>query len=169
VQKCRVHTLLRLPTDIWYSPGVKGNVIFFDKKAGRAEAWTDKLWVYDLRTNQHFTLKQKPKAIRQIVILDNIGLSYNGINIALSDSATVGKMDGEILISFNKRAQPDTGSCRRFAARTTVPLSRIAFFQPTDVDQVLNFGLLGLARRSVRQIAPFRDQPHAQKVIGAGL
>ena len=60
LQKCRVHTLLRLPTGIWYSPGVKANVIFFDKKEGRAEPWTDKLWVYDLRTNQHFTLKQKP-------------------------------------------------------------------------------------------------------------
>jgi len=60
LQKCRVHTLVRLPTGIWYSPGVKANVIFFDKKEGRAEAWTDKLWVYDLRTNQHFTLKQKP-------------------------------------------------------------------------------------------------------------
>jgi len=60
LQKCRVHTLLRLPTGIWYSPGVKANVIFFDKKEGRAEAWTDKLWVYDLRTNRHFTLKQKP-------------------------------------------------------------------------------------------------------------
>jgi type I restriction enzyme M protein len=60
LQKCRVHTLLRLPTGIWYSPGVKANVLFFDKKEGRAKAWTDKLWVYDLRTNQHFTLKQKP-------------------------------------------------------------------------------------------------------------
>jgi type I restriction enzyme M protein len=60
LQKCRVHTLLRLPTGIWYSPGVKANVIFFEKKEGRAAAWTDKLWVYDLRTNQHFTLKQKP-------------------------------------------------------------------------------------------------------------
>jgi len=60
LQKCRVHTLLRLPTGIWYSPGVKANVIFFDKKEGRARAWTDKLWVYDLRTNLHFTLKQKP-------------------------------------------------------------------------------------------------------------
>ena len=60
LQKCRVHTLLRLPTGIWYSPGVKANVIFFDKKEGRAEAWTDTLWVYDLRTNQHFMLKQKP-------------------------------------------------------------------------------------------------------------
>ena len=60
LQKCRVHTLLRLPTGIWYSPGVKANVIFFEKKEGRAEAWTDKLWVYDLRTNLHFTLKQSP-------------------------------------------------------------------------------------------------------------
>ena len=60
LEKCRVHTLLRLPTGIWYSPGVKANVVFFDKKEGRAEAWTDRLWVYDLRTNLHFTLKQKP-------------------------------------------------------------------------------------------------------------
>ena len=60
LEKCRVHTLLRLPTGIWYSPGVKANVIFFDKKEGRAEPWTDRLWVYDLRTNKHFTLKQKP-------------------------------------------------------------------------------------------------------------
>jgi len=60
LQKCRVHTLLRLPTGIWYSPGVKANVLFFEKEEGRAEAWTDKLWIYDLRTNLHFTLKQKP-------------------------------------------------------------------------------------------------------------
>jgi type I restriction enzyme M protein len=60
LQKCRVHTLLRLPTGIWYSPGVKANVLFFDKKEGRADAWTNKLWVYDLRTNMHFTLKQSP-------------------------------------------------------------------------------------------------------------
>ena len=60
LEKCQVHTLLRLPTGIWYSPGVKANVLFFDKKEGRADAWTDRLWVYDLRTNKHFTLKQKP-------------------------------------------------------------------------------------------------------------
>ena len=60
LQKCRVHTLLRLPTGIWYSPGVKANVLFFEKKEGRAEVWTERLWVYDLRTNMHFTLKQKP-------------------------------------------------------------------------------------------------------------
>ena len=60
LKQCEVHTLLRLPTGIWYSPGVKANVLFFDKRPAREEAWTTKLWVYDLRTNMHFTLKQKP-------------------------------------------------------------------------------------------------------------
>ncbi len=58
--QCDVHTLLRLPTGIWYSPGMKANVLFFEKKPGREQAWTSKLWVYDLRTNKHFTLKQDP-------------------------------------------------------------------------------------------------------------
>jgi type I restriction enzyme M protein len=54
-----VHTLLRLPTGIFYKPGVKANVLFFDKKAGLPGAhWTSTLWVYDFRTGQHFTLKQ---------------------------------------------------------------------------------------------------------------
>jgi type I restriction enzyme M protein len=60
LQKCNVHTLLRLPTGIWYANGVKANVLFFDKKEGRPEPWTKKLWVYDLRTNKHFTQKQSP-------------------------------------------------------------------------------------------------------------
>jgi len=60
LEKCNVHTLLRLPTGIWYSPGVKANVLFFDKKEGRPKPWTEKLWVYDLRTNKHFTQKQSP-------------------------------------------------------------------------------------------------------------
>jgi type I restriction enzyme M protein len=60
LEKCNVHTLLRLPTGIWYSPGVKANVLFFDKKEGRPAPWTEKLWVYDLRTNKHFTQKQSP-------------------------------------------------------------------------------------------------------------
>ncbi len=62
LQKCNVHTLLRLPTGIWYANGVKANVLFFDKKEGRREPWTEKLWVYDLRTNKHFTQKQSPIA-----------------------------------------------------------------------------------------------------------
>ncbi|TNE39561.1 MAG: SAM-dependent DNA methyltransferase [Alphaproteobacteria bacterium] len=53
------HTLLRLPTGIWYSPGVKANVLFFDKKAASKEVQTKELWVYDYRTNIHKTLKTK--------------------------------------------------------------------------------------------------------------
>lgn len=53
------HTLLRLPTGIWYSPGVKANVLFFDKKPAAREAQTRELWVYDYRTNVHKTLKTK--------------------------------------------------------------------------------------------------------------
>lgn len=54
---CDVHTLLRLPTGIFYAQGVKANVLFFDKKPASEKHWTDKLWIYDLRTNTHFTLK----------------------------------------------------------------------------------------------------------------
>ncbi|MBO9397197.1 SAM-dependent DNA methyltransferase [Shimia sp. R9_2] len=53
------HTLLRLPTGIWYSPGVKANVLFFDKRPASKEAQTKELWVYDYRTNIHKTLKTK--------------------------------------------------------------------------------------------------------------
>ena len=60
LEGCDVHTLLRLPTGIFYKPGVKANVLFFDKKPGRERPWTEALWVYDLRTNRHFTLKQNP-------------------------------------------------------------------------------------------------------------
>jgi type I restriction enzyme M protein len=59
LKQCDVHTLLRLPSGIFYAGGVKANVLFFDKQPGRPEAqWTSRLWVYDLRTGQHFTLKQ---------------------------------------------------------------------------------------------------------------
>jgi type I restriction enzyme M protein len=55
-----VHTLLRLPTGIFYAQGVKANVLFFDAKPAREQPWTTRLWVYDLRTNMHFTLKTNP-------------------------------------------------------------------------------------------------------------
>lgn len=60
LKECDVHTLLRLPTGIFYKPGVKANVLFFDRKPGSETPWTKTLWIYDLRTNQHFTLKQRP-------------------------------------------------------------------------------------------------------------
>ena len=60
LERFDVHTLLRLPTGIFYAQGVKANVLFFDARPGREKAWTEKLWVYDLRTNMHFTLKTNP-------------------------------------------------------------------------------------------------------------
>lgn len=61
LKQADVHTLLRLPTGIFYAQGVKANVLFFDRKpAADKQAWTTKLWIYDLRTNKHFTLKENP-------------------------------------------------------------------------------------------------------------
>jgi type I restriction enzyme M protein len=57
LQECDVHTLLRLPTGIFYAQGVKANVLFFDRKPASETPWTKTLWIYDLRTNKHFTLK----------------------------------------------------------------------------------------------------------------
>ncbi len=60
LHECDVHTLLRLPTGLFYAQGVKANVLFFDRKPARETPWTKELWIYDLRTNKHFTLKQNP-------------------------------------------------------------------------------------------------------------
>jgi type I restriction enzyme M protein len=58
--ECDVHTLLRLPTGVFYAQGVKANVLFFDRKEAGEKPWTERLWIYDLRTNKHFTLKTNP-------------------------------------------------------------------------------------------------------------
>lgn len=60
LHECDVHTLLRLPTGLFYAQGVKANVLFFDRKPASEKPWTQKLWIYDLRTNTHFTLKTNP-------------------------------------------------------------------------------------------------------------
>jgi type I restriction enzyme M protein len=60
LHECDVHTLLRLPTGIFYAQGVKANVLFFDRKPASETPWTKQLWIYDLRTNINFTLKQNP-------------------------------------------------------------------------------------------------------------
>jgi multidrug efflux pump subunit AcrB len=89
------------------------------------------------------------RAIRQIVgeeqidvILDNIGLPYSGINIALSDSATVGPMDGEVLVSLKKGHSPTPAHIADLRRELPKRFPELQFFfQPADiVDQVLNFG-----------------------------
>jgi type I restriction enzyme M protein len=59
LHECDVHTILRLPSGIFYAQGVKANVLFFERRAASAEPATQELWVYDFRTNLHFTLKTK--------------------------------------------------------------------------------------------------------------
>src|ERR1039457_487246 len=74
---CDVHTLLRLPTGIFYAGGVKANVLFFDRKPPSERPWTDKLWIYDFRTNQSFTLKTRALVRAD---LDDFVACYNAEN-----------------------------------------------------------------------------------------
>jgi type I restriction enzyme M protein len=60
IETTDLHTILRLPTGIFYAHGVKANVIFFDNHPARKEAWTKEVWIYDYRTNVHHTLKKNP-------------------------------------------------------------------------------------------------------------
>src|SRR3989338_3839185 len=77
METCDLHTILRLPTGIFYAQGVKANVLFFDKKEASKEAHTKKVWIYDLRTNKHFTLKENPLSEKD---LDDFVKCYNSEN-----------------------------------------------------------------------------------------
>jgi type I restriction enzyme M protein len=59
LETCDVHTLLRLPTGIFYAQGVKANVLFLDARPKDGRVHTKGVWIYDLRTNMHFTLKTR--------------------------------------------------------------------------------------------------------------
>lgn len=77
LKQCDVHTLLRLPTGIFYAQGVKANVLFFDRKPASETQWTKTLWIYDFHTNEHFTLKTNPL---KRVDVDDFAVSYNPAN-----------------------------------------------------------------------------------------
>ena len=81
LHECDVHTLLRLPTGLFYAQGVKANVLFFDRKPASETPWTKKLWIYDLRTNMHFTLKTNPLKREN---LDDFVKCYKGENLPAS-------------------------------------------------------------------------------------
>lgn len=59
LENTNLHTILRLPTGIFYAQGVKANVLFFDNQPASPEPWTKEVWFYDYRTNIHHTLKRK--------------------------------------------------------------------------------------------------------------
>ncbi len=118
------------------------------------------------QTQRYFA--EVESAVREIVgrdqidtILDHIGLPYSGINIALSDSATVGTMDGEILVSLTRKHRPTAdhvANLRRELPRRFPELT--FFFQAADItDQVLNFGLP--APIDIRVSGPDPDENYA--------
>ena len=99
LHECELHTLLRLPTGLFYAQGVKANVLFFDKKAASETPWTKKLWIYDLRTNKHFTLKTNPLRrddLDEFVRLYNAGNRFERTPTwsAQADSASGSGPDG---------------------------------------------------------------------------
>lgn len=66
METTELHTILRLPTGIFYAQGVKANVIFFDNKPASKTPWTKEVWIYDYRTNIHHTLKKNPLKIEDL-------------------------------------------------------------------------------------------------------
>jgi type I restriction enzyme M protein len=89
LHECDVHTLLRLPTGLFYAQGVKANVLFFDRKPASETPWTKKLWIYDFRTNKDFTLKTNPLKRND---LDEFVKCYKGENLPASQrSAQAGR------------------------------------------------------------------------------
>ena len=66
MENTELHTILRLPTGIFYANGVKANVLFFDNQAASPNPWTKEVWYYDYRTNIHHTLKKKPLRIEDL-------------------------------------------------------------------------------------------------------
>lgn len=66
METTNLHTILRLPTGVFYKQGVKANVLFFDNHPAAKTPWTKEVWIYDFRTNIHFTLKQHPLAFEDL-------------------------------------------------------------------------------------------------------
>ena len=77
LQNADVHTVLRLPTGIFYAQGVKANVVFFDAKPASKDPWTKEVWYYDYRTNIHHTLKKHPLSFDD---LNEFVELYNPVN-----------------------------------------------------------------------------------------
>ena len=99
-----LHTILRMPTGIFYKPGVKTNVLFFTK--GQP---TKDIWYYDYRTNVHHTLKQKPMKRSD---LDDFVACYHADDISLREE------------TYNAETNP-SGRWRKFSAADFLATDKI--------------------------------------------
>ncbi|MFN3261309.1 MAG: N-6 DNA methylase [Pikeienuella sp.] len=81
LETCRVHTLLRLPSGLFYAQGVKSNVLFFEKPLGAGdESISERIWAYDLRSDKRFSLKAKPlqrEDLQEFVTLYRSGFAFH--------------------------------------------------------------------------------------------
>lgn len=100
LDSCDVHTMLRLPTGIFYAGGVKANVLFFDKKPAAETPWTRDLWIYDFRTNEHFTLKTNP--LREEHLADFVAAYHAGDRHQRVESERFRKFSYQELIDRDK-------------------------------------------------------------------
>lgn len=107
LKQADVHTLLRLPTGIFYAQGVKANVLFFDRKPAQEKPWTKKLWIYDLRTNQHFTLKENPLKREHLDDFVNCYLGRSGSGVSPLASGSGNKRRGADSTSRHDRQETE--------------------------------------------------------------
>lgn len=98
--KFDLHTILRLPTGIFYAGGVKANVLFFDKKPASDTPWTKETWVYDFRTNMHFT--QKTKALKRADLEEFVQAYCAGERTKREETERFKKFTYEELIARDK-------------------------------------------------------------------
>jgi len=112
---CDVHTLLRLPTGIFYANGVKANVLFFDKKPAGAQHATETLWVYDLRTNQNLTLLANGITGRRCTRID---LFYTSCILCLAVYSSNGRAEGVKKVLYEQKCALFTRLAIRQQSRT---------------------------------------------------
>jgi type I restriction enzyme M protein len=105
LKQADVHTLLRLTTGIFYAQGVKANVLFFDRKPAQEKPWTERLWIYDLRTNKHFTLKES--TLKRSDLDDFVACYFgqSGSGVPPLNQATKRSRDGSPTLSRHKRKE----------------------------------------------------------------
>jgi type I restriction enzyme M protein len=134
LKRCNVHTLLRLPTGIFYAQGVKANVLFFERKEASEKPWTKDLWIYDLRTNQHFTLKTNPLANKD---LDDFKACY-GCSVGVSPSLESGGKNAKA-----SKNEPATVTDRRYKRKETERFKKFTYAEIVARDKA-NLDILWL-------------------------
>jgi type I restriction enzyme M protein len=121
---------------LFYAQGVKANVLFFDKKSASETPWTKKLWIYDLRTNKHFTLKTNPLKRED---LDEFVQCYNGENLPASP-LPAGKTSAQTSGSAQaNRYQRQPTWCEEGNAVSSVPgASPAGRWRAYDYEELIN-------------------------------